>query len=343
MKRERTAEKGDLLATVSGFFEKNQKLCILALILLLLALPWFGLPSIVLRILVMIMIYASLALALNIPTGYTGQVSLGNAGFFSIGAYTSAILVTTMGFSFFVSAPLAALLAGIFGLLLGLPSLRLSGSYLSIVTLGFAEIVKMVTLNWQSVTNGPMGIKNIPRPTLFGMELSLRNYGAYYLMLAILLLISLFCYLIIHSKIGRAFLSIKEDELAATMMGIKTVRYKVLAFTLSAILSGLVGAFYAHFMRYIDPNSFTFDTSILILSIVILGGMGTMRGMYLGAALLVAFPEVLRSLEAYRFVVYGLILVVMMRFRPQGILGWQSRSPYKLPKGVEASQISGEL
>ena len=333
----------NLLSSISPFVLKYQRWFILGMIALLVIFPLLGFSSVTLRIAVMIMIYATLALGLNIPTGYTGQVSLGNSGFFSIGAYTSAVLVTTLGWSFFVTAPIAALFAGIAGLLLGLPSLRLSGSYLSIVTLGFAEIVKMVALNWQDVTQGPLGIKNIPRPSLFGIELSLQNYGAYYLILAIMLLVSLFCYLIINSKIGRAFLAIKEDELAATMMGIKTVRYKVLAFTLSALISGLAGAFYAHFMRYIDPNSFTFDTSILILSIVILGGMGTLRGMYLGAALLVSFPELLRFLEDYRFVVYGLILVVMMRFRPQGLLGWQSRNPYRMPKGVVVEKISSQL
>lgn len=162
-------------------------------------------------------------------------------------------------------------------------------------------------------------------------------------MLAIMLLVALFSHLIINSKIGRAFIAIREDELAATMMGIKTFYYKVLAFVLSAAISGLAGAFYAHFMRYIDPNSFTFDTSILILSIVILGGMGTLRGMFLGAILLVSFPEVLRPLEAYRFVMYGLVLVVMMHFRPQGLLGWQSHRPCRMPKGVDITSISGEL
>ena len=332
----------NLIAKASAFVLDHQKWFLLGLIILLLALPIFPMPSIVLRIIVMIMIYATLAIGLNISTGYAGQVSLGNAGFFSIGAYSSAVLVTTFGMSFFVSAPIAIVIAAFAGLLLGLPSLRLTGSYLSIVTLGFAEIVKMVALNWQSVTNGPLGIKNIPRPSLFGIELSLQNRGAYYLMLAIMLLVALFSHLIINSKIGRAFIAIREDELAATMMGIKTFYYKVLAFVLSAAISGLAGAFYAHFMRYIDPNSFTFDTSILILSIVILGGMGTLRGMFLGAILLVSFPEVLRPLEAYRFVMYGLVLVVMMHFRPQGLLGWQSHRPCRMPKGVDITSISGE-
>jgi branched-chain amino acid transport system permease protein len=325
------------------FCARRRAALIVLLVLLCLGLPLAPTSTYVKRIFVLIMIYGTLALGLNLPTGYTGQVSLGNSAFFAIGAYTSALLVTKAGFGFFWALPFAALLAGFFGLLVGLPSLRLSGSYLSIVTLGFAEIVRMVLTNWHSVTNGPMGVKNIPRPFLWGLELSLRNNGAYYLIFAILLFTALLCYLVIYSKIGRAFIAIKEDELAATMMGIRTVHYKVLAFVLSAGISGVAGAFYAHFMRYIDPNSFTFDTSILILSIVILGGMGTLRGMYLGAALLVSFPEILRFLEQYRFVFYGLVLVLMMRFRPQGILGWQSKAPYRFPKGVSPEAIGGSL
>ncbi|GHS85846.1 branched-chain amino acid ABC transporter [Synergistales bacterium] len=325
------------------FFARRRLSVIALLVLLLLTLPLIDTPSYVKRIYVLIMIYGTLALGLNLPTGYTGQVSLGNAAFFAIGAYTSALLVTKAGFGFFTALPFAALLAAAAGLTVGLPSLRLSGSYLSIVTLGFAEIVRMILANWQTVTNGPMGVKNIPRPFFFGIELSLRNNGAYYLILIVLLFTALLCYVVVRSKIGRAFVAIKEDEMAATMMGIKTVYYKVLAFVLSAAISGVAGAFYAHFMRYIDPNSFTFDTSILILSIVILGGMGTLRGMYVGAILLVSFPEVLRFLDRYRFVFYGLVLVLMMRFRPQGILGWQSKVPYRFPNGVRPETVDANL
>lgn len=307
---------------------------IAAYVLILISLPILGLNPLHMRIAIMIMVYATLAMGLNLPTGYTGQVSLGHAAFFSIGAYTSTIIVTRLDVSFFIGLLCAAIVAGVAGLLLGLPSLRLSGAYLSIVTLGFAEIIRMVAMEWESMTNGPMGIRNIPRPVLFGFELTNSNGGQYYLMLAIMVLVSIACYMVINSKIGRAFIAIREDELAATMMGIYTVHYKVLAFTLSAVISGIVGGFFAHFMRFIDPSSFTFDTSIMILSIVIFGGMGTMRGMFVGALLLIWFPEALRFLDQFRFVFYGLILVLMMHFRPQGLLGWQSTLPYRMPKGV---------
>ena len=228
------------------------------------------------------------------------------------------------------------LAAGLSGLLVGLPTLRLSGTYLSIVTLGFGEIVKTVAMNWDPVTNGTLGVKNIPSPSVFGYKLTIANNGLYYLMLAMLLLTALFCYAVCKSRTGRAFLAIKTDEMAGIMMGINVTYYKVLAFVLSAVISAAAGALYAVMIGYIDPNTFTFDVSTLILSIVILGGMGTIRGMFLGAAILISFPEVSRSLMDYRFVVYGLILVIMMRFRPQGLLGWKSQMPYKISEQVKS-------
>lgn len=313
---------------------KFHQFYIAAIILTLIFLPLLGLSQYVLRIMIMIGIYAMLAMGLNILTGYTGQVSLGHAAFYAIGAYVSALLATTLQLNFFIAMLAGVVVAAISSLLLALTTLRLTGTYLSIATLGYGEIIRMILLNWEPVTNGPMGIRNIPRPVFLGYELTLANNGIYYLMLVLLGIISLLCYLIINSNIGRAFISIKEDELAAQFMGIKTTRYKVLAFVISASIAGVAGSFYAHMIRYIDPNTFTFDTSILMLSIVILGGMGTFRGMYVGAAILIAFPEALRFLAAYRFVVYGLILVLMMRFRPQGLLGWRSSNPYRLSKQV---------
>lgn len=300
--------------------------------LLLLGLPFMGFSQYVMRIIIMIGIYTMLALGLNILTGYTGLVSLGQAGFYAIGAYTASLLALKFGVNFFVAALGGAVLSSLCGLLLGLPTMRLRGPYLAVVTLGFGEIIKMITTNWDPVTNGTLGLKGIPRPSIFGLELTLANHGIYYLMLALVGLITLACILIIKSKTGRAFKSIKEDDLAATMMGIKTTRYKILAFVIASFITGIAGAFYSSMIGFIEPNSFTFDTSTIIISIVILGGMGTTRGMFLGAMILIAFPEVFRFLMDYRFVVYGLILILMMRYRPQGLLGWKSQMPYKLPK-----------
>jgi branched-chain amino acid transport system permease protein len=313
-------------------------------LILLIAIPFFGYSQYIIRIFIMIGLYTILALGLNILTGYTGLVSLGHAGFFAIGAYTTSLFMIHFQFNFIFAVIVGMVVTGFCGFLIGLPTLRLTGTYLSIVTLGFGEIVKMIIMNWKSVTNGTLGIRGIPRPSIFGFELTLANSGMYYLMLLLLLLVTFACYAFLKSKLGRALNAIKADELAATMMGIRTARYKILAFVLSAIITGLAGGYYATLLSYIDHNSFSFDVSILILSIVILGGMGTIRGMFLGAIILIVFPEVSRPLMEWRFVVYGLVLIIMMRFRPQGVLGWRSTIPYKIPedKAIKNKQNSKE-
>lgn len=331
-KNTKSSIRKDVIFKMESFIEKYKIPIGIICAVVLLGLPYIGLNQYIMRIIIMIGIYSMLALGLNILTGYTGQVSLGHAGFYAIGAYTASLLSLKLGANFIVAAIAGAAMSSFCGLLLGLPTLRLKGTYLSIVTLGFGEIVKMILMNWDKVTNGTLGLRNIPRPSLFGVKLTLANNGIYYMMLVLVALVTLVCILIVKSKIGRAFMSIKEDELAATMMGIKTTRYKVLAFVISAFITGLAGAFYASMIGFIEPNSFTFDTSTLIISIVILGGMGTIRGMFLGSAILIAFPEVSRFMMDYRFVVYGIVLVLMMRFRPQGALGWKSQMPYKFPK-----------
>lgn len=310
--------------------------------LIMLFIPKIGLPIFMVRILTMIGMYVILSLSLNLITGYTGQVSIGHAAFCAIGAYTSALISLNFGTNFFITALLGAVVAGVFGLLLGLPTLRLSGTYLTIATLGFGEVIRMVILNWDSLTNGPLGITKIQRPVFFGIELTSLNGGLYYLVWILVLITTVVIYRIIRSKMGRALMAIREDELVAKLMGIKTVNLKIYAFIISAFFAGLAGSYYAHMIRYIDPNTFTFDTSIMIISIVIFGGMGTIKGMFLGSALLISFPEVLRFLQEYRFVVFGLILVLMIRFRPQGILGGQSRRDYKMPKGVNLEKIMKE-
>lgn len=331
-----------LFDLLNNKISSNKKYLYMLLSAVLLSLPFTIGSQYLLRIVIMIGVYSILALSLGLVTGYAGQISLGHAAFYAIGAYVSALLSVNFGISFFITAPIAAIVAALCGLLLGLPTLRLSGTYLAITTLGFCEIIRMILLNWDRVTNGPLGVSRIPRPSLFGFDLTLINYGMYYLILFLVVLTTATMLAIVRSKMGRAMMAIREDELAATMMGIKTVYYKVIAFVISAFFSGLAGAFYAHLIRFIDPNTFTFDTSILILSIVILGGMGSIGGMFIGAILLISFPEVLRFLQEYRFVVYGVVLVLMMRYRPQGLLGGQKKSNYRLPKGVLQESLSLE-
>ena len=324
----------DLPTIIEQFFTKYRIPAWILLGAALLVLPHLGFNTFQMRLFTMIGISAIMALGLNLLTGYTGLVSLGHAGFYAIGGYTAGLLLIYTNLPFLVIVAASAITSGVAGLLLGLPTLRLSGNYLTIVTLGFGEIVRMVIMNWRSVTNGVLGIRP-PRPVMFSMEFTFANHGFYYTTLGLLVLVSLACVAIIRSRSGRAFQAIKEDEIAATMMGIKTTRFKILAFILSATIVGIAGALYASLMPHIDHDAFTFDVSVLIVSMVIVGGMGTMRGMFLGAIVLISFPEVSRFLMEYRFVVYGLLLILMMRFRPQGILGWKSRMPYKLPRAVK--------
>lgn len=306
-------------------------------LLFLLVLPHLGLNPYLMNIVIKVLSYTIMALGLNVLVGWTGLVSLGQAGFVAIGAYATVILAKDHGMNFFLAMLCGALIAGVFGLLLGLPTLRLKGTYLSIITLGFGEIVRTLIIVWDPVTNGPMGIRNIPRPSLFGIKMSLYNGGLYYLVLALLLLVMAFFHLLEKSKTGRALRAIKADETAAKMMGIGLIYHKVLAFVMAAVISALAGSFFAVQIGYIDQNTFTFDMSIMILSIVILGGMGTIRGMLMGSLILVVLPEISRALMDYRFVIYGLILVIMMRYRPQGLLGWRDVRPYPIaPTSQEA-------
>lgn len=301
-------------------------------VLLLFLVPQLGLSSYWMNNLIKVGVYSIMALGLNILVGYTGLVSLGQAGFVAIGAYATTIFVKDFHMNFFLAMLIGVAISAFAGLLLGLPSMRVRDTYLTIITLGFGEIMKTVIIVWDKVTNGPLGIRNIPAPVLFGKQLSMYNGGLYYLVLVAVILISVFCAFLYKSNTGRSLRALKDDEKASTMMGINAFKYKVLAFVLSAAICGIGGALLSTQLGYIDQNTFTFDMSTLILSIVILGGMGTLRGMFLGSLILIIFPELARFLVDYRFVIYGLVLIVMMRFRPQGILGWRAKKPIKVPE-----------
>ncbi len=328
-------KNNNLLYEFEVFIDKNKKLISIAAAILLIALPFILNNQYLLTVVVKIGIYAIFAMGLNVLTGYTGLVSLGHAGFVAIGAYTASLCAVKLGLNFFLATLCGMVAAGMIGIVLGLPTLRVSGTYLSIITLGFGEIIKMIAMNWSPVTNGTLGIKNIPKPSLFGVTFTIANKGMYYLMLVFVVITAVFCLMLVKSKIGRALQAVRGDEMASTMMGINITYYKILAFVVSACICALGGSLYASLIGYIDPNTFNFDVSTMILSVVILGGMGTIRGMFVGAALLIALPEVSRFLMEYRFVLYGAILVIMMRFRPQGILGWKSTLPYRLTKKVQ--------
>ena len=264
--------------------------------------------------------YIVLALGLNIVVGQAGLLNLGYVAFYAIGAYTYAILSTTIGLSFWSGLIAGGLVAALFAVLLGMPILRLRGDYFAIVTLGLGEITRIVLNNWSALTGGPNGISKIGRPMIAGYELH-RTLDFYYLILVIVIITVFALHRLIASRIGRAWIAIREDEIAAEAMGVNTFQLKLLAFVLASALAGVVGVFFSAKMAFVSPESFTFFESVLILCMVVLGGMGSIAGIILGALLLVMLPEIFRDFQDYRMLAFGIALVLMMVFRPQGLLG----------------------
>ncbi|MBU8878433.1 branched-chain amino acid ABC transporter permease [Bacillus sp. FJAT-29790] len=281
----------------------------------------------------------------------SGQLSLGSAGFMGIGAYTSTLLTINFDIPIIIGILVGSLVAGIFGIIIGIPSLRLQGVYLAIATLGFGEVMRVFFVNWESVTKGAVGISGIPHigrelfkmvkdagfdPAMIGLK---NNQFVFLLVFIILLLINiLLIWFFIRqnqSRVGRAFASIKMDEKAAESMGINITYYKVLAFTQGAIISGFAGALFAHVMAYISPADFAYHRAVEILIFAIFGGSEVIWGAVFGATFMTVLPEALRFIAEYRYMIYGLILIIMMAFRPQGIidasvLQWFQK--IKLPK-----------
>lgn len=296
----------------------------ISVVVLALAVP-FILPSQYwLRVTVVAGIYAILALGLNLIAGYTGQLSLGHAAFYGIGGYTSALLALRLGVPFWISVPAAGLVAGVFGLVLGIPTLRLKGDYLAIVTVAFGELVRLLLLNWNSLTRGPMGLPQIPKPLIFGYVLK-SNLAFYYLVLALVVLSVMVLKNLVDSRVGRALVAIRENEIAARQLGINVTELKVKAFIIGSIMAGVAGAVFAHFQAYISPDNFTYMESVTMICMVVLGGIGSIPGTILGAIVLTFAPEMLRSFAGLRMVLFGLVMVLFMLFRPQGILGRQQR------------------
>ncbi len=275
-------------------------------------------------ILITLVIYGILAHSLNIITGRAGQISLGHAAFFGIGAYTAAMLYTKAGFPFWLDVPLAALVAGIVGAVLGIPCLRVRDDFLAITTMGINFVVEAIFL-YAPFFGGAMGIGGINLPNWFGREMTKPEY--FVLILAILVLLLLLDRKLGRSWIGLAWASIRDDEQAAATMGVDIVRFKVLAFILGSAIAGLAGGFYAHFLTFIMPQNFGFGQSIVILCMVVFGGIGTRWGPILGAIILGVLPEISRPIMEYRTLVYGVLLLAMMRFQPGGLLGSESILP----------------
>ncbi len=264
-------------------------------------------------------IYIILAVSLNLIIGYAGQVSLGHAAFYGIGAYASALAALHWHFPFPLAALSGLLAAGACGMALGLPTLRLKEDYLAIVTLGFGVIMDLVFLNLD-ITGGPDGLAGIPSPVFGG--LSFRPAGLYLIVVAVAVaLVLTLTWRLVGSYHGWALRAIRDHEITAQVMGINTPAYKVVIFTLAAALAGLAGSLYAHYITFINPETFGLHTSILILAMVVLGGMGSIAGSVAGAVILTALPELLREFRSYQDLVYGALLVGLLILRPEGLLG----------------------
>ncbi len=279
------------------------------------------------------LMYVVLGLGLNIVVGLAGLLDLGFVAFYAVGAYTYALLNFHFGLGFWAVLPIGGVLAAFFGLLLGFPVLRLRGDYLAIVTLGFGEIIRLVLENWGEFSQGPSGISNIARPGFFGMTLSLNQAIIYiYFLVVLAVIVTIFIVTRLqNSRLGRAWIALREDEIACQAMGIDKWKTKLTAFALGAFWAGIMGVFFAAKTTFINPASFTFLESAIILAIVVLGGMGSIVGVIIGAFILILMPEYLRFLSEYRMLAFGAILVLMMVFRPQGIIG-SKRKTYNVKK-----------
>ncbi|PID04216.1 branched-chain amino acid ABC transporter permease [Sporosarcina sp. P2] len=297
----------------------------------------------------LILIYILLVLGLDLIVGYTGQVSIGHGAFFGIGAYIAAIFSTKLGLSFWFTLPIAILATAIIGFIIGFIGLKLIEEYLVMATLAFGTIIWLVFLNWTDVTGGPMGIALIPSPPAmnFGIfQLSFTQYADYYPLLLFFVIVAIiFTKLLINSGFGRACTAIRDDELAAQSMGIPVFRTKVVMFTISAAYCGAAGTLYAHFIHVVSPETFNFTMSVTILTMVMIGGQGSIIGAVLGASLLTIFSEALRATPELRMLIYGLLIVIMMMFFPRGIMGIinyyrkqiEKRALLKKMKGAKAT------
>jgi len=274
------------------------------------------------NIMITALIYVMLGLGLNIVVGVAGLLDLGYVAFYAVGAYAYALLNHHYGLGFYSVLPLGALLGLTFGVLLGFPVLRLRGDYLAIVTLGFGEIIRLILENWNEFSQGPSGIAGIDRPGLFGLDLDLdlaMKY-LYYLMVVMVLFTIFVVNRLQNSRIGRAWLALREDEIACQAMGIDKHKTKLTAFGLGATWAGMAGVIFAAKTTFVNPASFTFMESAIILSIVVMGGMGSIVGVTLAAFVLMLLPEYLRAFSEYRMLLFGACLVLMMVFRPGGLI-----------------------
>jgi branched-chain amino acid transport system permease protein len=344
-------------ASVQGVVARSSRFLAPALLVFALLVPIiFYNQRYILDLGILVLTYVMLGWGLNVVVGLAGLLDLGYVAFYAVGAYSYALLATSFDLSFWVCLPLAGLLAACWGVMLGFPVLRLRGDYLAIVTLAFGEIIRLVILNWQSLTGGPNGISSIPRPTLFGIPLTNDDDGLaallgieyspthrivflFYVILGLALLTNWVTIRLRRLPIGRAWEALREDEIACRALGINTTTTKLTAFATGAMFGGFAGAFFATRQGFISPESFTFQESALVLAIVVLGGMGSQLGVAIAALCMIGGFELFRGLDQYRMLVLGMAMVLLMIWRPRGIIG--HRAPTVYLKKAEA--ISSDL
>jgi branched-chain amino acid transport system permease protein len=306
-------------------FDRTRFVLPIFLIVLLIIAPFLIGDQYWLRVIILIGIYVILSLGLNVIVGFSGVLDLGFIAFYGIGAYSAALLMVNFGWSFWAVLPVAVVGGAAAGVLRGWPTLRLSGDYLAIVTLGFGEIVRMTFANWVSLTNGPMGIRGLDAPSIFGYSLGFNIVhggwtGLYFLMLIMVVLTVIVCHRVRRSRVGRALLAIRENETAAACMGVHLSYYKSIAYAIGGGIGGAAGALFAGFNLFVSPNSFLFFESAIVLCMVVVGGMGSIAGAIVGAVILGAFPELLRLVADFRYLIFGALMVAVAIFRPHGLV-----------------------
>ncbi len=296
------------------------------LLALLITVPaWIQNPYYV-HVLIMAGIFAILALSLNLLLGYAGQLSLGHAAFFGIGAYTSALLTLRLEWPVWAGFGAAVVLGGMAGYGIGKVSLRLRGAYFVLVTISFAGVIYLVSVNWMELTNGPLGLPGVPAPAIAvpGVgALSFRSKPAYYYLVLIVAGGSYFlCHRLVHSRIGRAFVALRENEALAESVGINATQYLVLAAVVSAAMAGAAGSLYAHYTRFVSPEVFLFTYTVTMVIMVVAGGKGTLAGPVIGALLFTALPEALRAVTSWQWqmLLYGILLILTVFFLPKGMV-----------------------
>lgn len=301
------------------FIAVYQRSIIIVLLAVALAFPFLVKSRYILRMGTLCLMYVMLTLGLNLVTGYMGQMSFGQAAFWGIGSYTAAILIVKTGLPTIPAMLAAMVVSGFFGFLVALPSLKLKGYYLTIVTMGFCEIIRLVELN-SSFTGGSLGMPNIPAFSFFGATFKTPR-AIYLIALALVILITIVVKNLVSSSFGLSVKAIRDDDAVAETMGINIVHTKRVTFVISAMIAGLAGAFYAQYITFIHPSIYTTAASQELIVMIILGGLGSLPGSFLGAIVLTVLPELMRDLMEYRMFVYGALMIIMMIVKPDGLLG----------------------